>query len=67
MLKITRSMKEILRRQNSTIICPASLPLSVLVIARVLADESGMNRTQMGTYCRSEMVAVQEMPCARVS
>jgi hypothetical protein len=44
---------------------PASLLGVVAVYCQIaLVDESGRIRTQTGTYCRSEIVAVHGTPCA---
>jgi hypothetical protein len=63
-------MKEILRMQNSAAISsPTFYPASLLDVSahnyhKSLLDEPGMIRNQMRTKNKSEMLAVQESPCA---
>jgi hypothetical protein len=69
MLKNSTSMKEILFRQNSAAIShqvssALLLDISAVNCKRAVVNESGMIRNQMGMHNRSEMVPVQESPCA---
>jgi hypothetical protein len=67
-LKIPRGMIETLVGKIDGTFSPVSLALLLDVSTgycqRALVHESGMIRTQMGTYKRSEMVTVHETPCA---
>jgi hypothetical protein len=59
MLKNAYSMKEILRRQNSSAISHHVLPASLIDVSfsnfqRAVVDESGIIRTKMGTHNGSE-------------
>jgi hypothetical protein len=68
MLKNPAGMKrDACRQKFTTISCQVS-PASLLGVSggycqKALVDASGMTGTQMGTYNRSEMVAVYGMPC----
>jgi hypothetical protein len=69
MLIIPTSIKEIFRTKNSTSISLQVFPASLLGVSagncqKSLVDESGMIINLTGTYRRSEMVAVQGLPCA---
>jgi hypothetical protein len=69
MLKNPISMKEILRRAKLNGHFFAKVLLLLLDVSagycqRALVDESGMIRKQMGMHIRSEMVALQGLPCA---